>query len=357
MNTFGEKIKITIFGQSHANAIGVVIDGLEAGFEVDTERVERYLERRAPGRNSYSTSRKEADKVEFLSGLVDNKTCGAPVCAVIYNSDERSKDYSELKEKMRPSHADYPANVKFGESYDVRGGGQFSGRLTAPLCIAGAILLQMLEKKNIYIGAHIASVGNVKDKAFDRTSESVEKLFEAVNKDFPVVDDEAGERMKKLILSAKEKKDSVGGCIECMAVGVPAGIGEPMFLGLENVISSVVFAIPAVKGIEFGNGFEASSLFGSENNDEYYFDDNKNVKTRTNNSGGIAGGISNGMPISFKAAIKPTPSIAKAQNTVNIKTGENTVLEIKGRHDPCIVQRAVPCVEAALAIALSQFLL
>ncbi len=357
MNTFGNKIKITVFGQSHAESIGVTIDGLPTGFSIDTDKVQAFLDRRAPGKNEYSTSRNEADIVEYVSGLADGKTVGAPLTAVIYNKDQHSKDYSELRAKMRPSHADYPANVKFGNSYDVRGGGQFSGRMTAPICIAGAIIMQCLKEKGIYIGAHIASVGNVKDKAFDNTNFDIEKLQSAGKKDFPVLDDNAGINMKSLILQAKNNLDSVGGSIECMIVGMPIGSGEPMFEGLENIISQSVFAVPAVKGIEFGNGFECASLFGSQNNDEYYYDENKNVKTRTNNAGGICGGMATGMPVSFKVAMKPTPSIGKVQNTVNLVTGENDTLEIKGRHDPCIVPRAVPCIEAAAAIAIAQFVL
>ncbi len=357
MNTFGNKIKITVFGQSHAEAIGVAIDGLEAGIKIDTDRVQRFLDRRAPGKNAYSTQRSESDKVEYLSGLVDGKIVGAPLTAVIFNKDQHSKDYSELRAKMRPSHADYPANVKFGDAYDVRGGGQFSGRLTAPICIAGAIIMQVLEEKGIYIGAHISSVGNVEDTLFDNTSFDVNVLQAAKNKDFPVLDDEAGERMKELILNAKNSLDSVGGTIECMAVGVPAGVGEPMFEGLENIIAQSVFAIPAVKGIEFGLGFGSSGLFGSQNNDEYYYDEENSIKTRTNNAGGICGGMATGMPINIKVAMKPTPSIAKAQNTVNLATKQNDVLEIHGRHDPCIVQRAVPCIEAAMALAIAQFVL
>jgi len=357
MNTFGNKIKVTVFGQSHAEAIGVVIDGLPSDFKVDTDKVQAFLDRRAPGKNAFSTARKEGDKVQFLSGLYNGKTCGAPLCAVIVNSDRHSKDYSELEAKMRPSHADYPANVKFGDSYDVRGGGQFSGRLTAPVCIAGAILMQCLEEKGIYVGAHISSIGNIKDASFDNTSFDTDLLLSASQKDFPVLDDNKGEEMKAKILEAKNNLDSVGGTVECMAVGVPAGAGEPMFDGLENVIAQAVFGIPAVKGIEFGLGFGSSLLFGSQNNDEYYFDENKNIKTRTNNAGGICGGMATGMPISFRVAMKPTPSIAKAQNTVNLVTGENDVLEIVGRHDPCIVQRAVPCIEAAAAVAIAQFVL
>lgn len=357
MNTFGNKIKIDIFGASHAECIGVTIDGLPVGFKVDTDRVQAFLDRRAPGKNKFSTPRKEADEVVYTSGLCDGVTTGETLTAVIYNNNQHSKDYDELKKKMRPSHADYPALIKYGAEYDLRGGGKFSGRMTAPLCIAGAILMQMLEEKGVYIGAHISSVRNVKDEMFDSLSFDVNALKSAGKKDFPVLCDDKGEEMKKIILSARENLDSVGGTIECMALGVPVGTGEHMFMGLENVISACVFGIPAVKGIEFGIGFESSRLFGSQNNDEYCYDDEGNVRTRTNNSGGILGGMANGMPIVFKTAIKPTPSIAKAQNTINIETKKEDVLEIKGRHDPCIVQRAVPCVEAAMAVALSQFLL
>ena len=357
MNVFGNRIKINIFGASHAESIGVVIEGLPKGFKVDTDRVQKFLNRRAPGKNKLSTPRKEADTVEYTSGLCDGVTTGEALTAVIYNSNQHSKDYDELKIKMRPSHADYPALVKYGADYDMRGGGKFSGRMTAPLCIAGAILMQMLEEKGVYIGAHISSVSNVKDDGFDTLSFDVNALKAAQNKDFPVLSDEKGEQMKNVILEARNNLDSVGGSIECMAVGVPVGTGDHMFMGLENVISQCVFGIPAVKGIEFGLGFDSTLLLGSQNNDEYYYDENGNIRTRTNNCGGICGGMANGMPISFRVAIKPTPSIAKPQNTVNVETKKNDVLEIHGRHDPCIVQRAVPCVEAAMAVALSQFLL
>ena len=357
MNTFGQKIKVTIFGQSHADAIGVVIDGLEAGFEIDVQKVQDFLDRRAPGKNMFSTQRKEQDRVKFLSGIYNGKTCGAPVCAIIENTDTRSKDYSELEAKMRPSHADYPASVKFGGNFDVRGGGQFSGRLTAPLCIAGAVIMQMLEKKDIFIGSHIQSIGGIEDERFDNMCLDKQYVKTAIKKEFPVLDDEKGNLMKRLILDAKEEKDSVGGSIECMITGLGAGVGEPMFDGLENLIAHSVFAVPAVKGIEFGKGFEVSKLKGSENNDEYTFDEKGNVRTRTNNAGGICGGMSTSMPVNFTVCIKPTPSIGKRQNTVNIKTGKEDVLEICGRHDPCIVQRALPCIEAAAAIAVAQLLL
>ena len=357
MNTFGNKIKIDSFGASHSEAIGVTIEGLPEGLKIDTDKVQQFVDRRAPGKNAFSTPRKEADKVEYTSGLCDGVTTGEPLNCVIYNTNQHSKDYSELKIKMRPSHADYPALVKYGNDYDMSGGGKYSGRMTAPMCIAGAILMQLLEEKGIYIGAHISSVGNVCDDDFDKLSLDASELSIAKNKDFPVLNDDKGEEMKKVILTARENLDSVGGCVECKIVGIPVGTGEHMFMGLENVIASCVFGIPAVKGIEFGIGFEASKLFGSQNNDEYCYDDDGNIRTRTNNAGGICGGMANGMPVVFKVAIKPTPSIAKAQNTVNLETKKNDTLEIHGRHDPCIVQRAVPCVEAAAAIAIAQLVL
>ena len=354
MNTFGDRIKVTVFGQSHAQAIGVVIDGLPSGESIDKEALGLFMKRRAPGRNAMSTARNETDMPEIVSGLTaDNKTCGSPLAAVIYNKDAKSKDYSDLYFRPRPSHADFPAWSRFGEAYDIRGGGQFSGRLTAPLCIAGGILMQLLEKKGIYIGAHIYSIKEVCDTRFDSVNIDVKQLEELKQREFPTVDEVSGKKMKEVILDAKYKLDSVGGIVECAVVGLDVGLGEPNFGGIENLISQCVFAIPAVKGIEFGLGFGVTGLYGSQNNDAYRFKDGK-VVTVTNNAGGICGGMSTGMPVVFRAGFKPTPSIAKKQDSVDLKTGENISLEIKGRHDPCIVQRAVPCVEAAAAIAVSQ---
>ncbi|MBQ3603338.1 MAG: chorismate synthase [Clostridia bacterium] len=356
-STIGENIKITIFGQSHSPAIGVTIDGFPCGFEIDKENLAEFMARRAPGNDKFSTQRKEADKVEFLSGLTDCKTNGAPITAVIYNKDQRSKDYSELFEHPRPGHADYTARMKYGDSHDIAGGGHFSGRLTAPLCIAGGICLQWLEKKGITIGAHISSVHGIEDKKIDAVNVKSNELNAIKQKDFPCIDDEAAEKMKAEINAARMDCDSVGGTVECAAVGLPVGIGEPIFGGLESKLSQVIFGIPAVKGIEFGLGFESANLFGSENNDEFYIDENGEIKTRTNNCGGILGGISNAMPLVFKAAFKPTPSIAKTQNTVSIDKNENYQLNIVGRHDPCIVKRAVPVVEAAAAFAIADLMI
>lgn len=352
-SVFGRRLNISIFGQSHAEAIGVVIDGFPAGFAVDREALRAFMARRAPGQNAFATPRKEADEVEFLSGLLDGVTCGAPICAVIRNTNTRSGDYRELFDQPRPSHADYPADIRYGGAQDVRGGGHFSGRLTAALCVAGGLCRQYLAEKGIAVGAHIAAVGGVKDTLFDPVSVTAADF---PNGQFPVMDDEAGEAMRAVIEAARREGDSVGGIVECAAVGLPAGIGDPLFDGLENRLSAAVFGIPAVRGIEFGNGFEAAALRGSENNDCYY-DDGGTVRTRTNRHGGVLGGISTGMPLVFRAAFKPTPSIAKEQQTLNRRSGQVEPLVIRGRHDPCIVPRAVPCVEAACAIVLCDYLI
>ena len=445
-NTYGENIKVTIFGQSHSAAIGMTMEGIPAGCSIDMEELNKFLARRAPGRNAFSTARKETDQPEFLCGLVGNTTCGTPITAIIRNNDTRSKDYSQLKYIPRPGHADYTAEVKYNGCQDHAGGGHFSGRMTAPLCIAGGICKQLLEKKGINVTARIASVGPFKDEGnFEeaavnyfscsdnndrrsaRTDEDetncasrsgcsdrlksrdgivfpAEKEFPVMNdvcgsgivlpaeKEFPVMDDECGKKMQEYILETKAEGDSVGGVVECVVTGLPAGIGDHIFGGMENRISQAVFGIPAVKGIEFGAGFESAKMCGSENNDEFYVEHPQNahadgnpeqksentinaekteavikddactgdltaqnkcrIKTKTNNCGGILGGITNGMPLTFRAAFKPTPSIYKPQQSVDLRTMENTTLQIEGRHDPCIVVRAVPVVEAAAAIAV-----
>ena len=346
-NTFGNNIKVSIFGQSHSEAIGVSIDGLPAGLEVDMQALNAFLARRAPGSSKLATARKESDAPEFLSGIVEGKTCGAPVCAVIRNTNTRSKDYFGLKATPRPAHSDYAAFVKFTGNNDISGGGQFSGRLTAPLCIAGGIVKQLLKKMGIEIYAHVLSIGGVKDAPYN----PVGPFEDVSNQQLCVIDDAAGERMTEAVLYAKAQGDSVGGVIECAAVGLPAGVGDPMFDGLENVIARAVFAIPAVKGIEFGSGFAAANMKGSEHNDGFLFEGDT-VKTATNNHGGILGGISSGMPVIFRAAFKPTPSIAMEQRSVDLVNKCDAPLKIHGRHDPCIVPRAVPVVEAACALAI-----
>ena len=336
-------LTVAIFGQSHAPAIGVTIDGLPAGLPVDLDALQQFLRRRAPGQNAWSTPRKEADAPEILCGLSNGRTCGAPLTAIIRNTNTRSGDYDNLRDTPRPGHADYTAQMKFSGAQDVAGGGHFSGRLTAPLCIAGGICLQLLETQGVTIRARIVSVGAVTDDS--------PFLTPVGEKAFPAVSDAAAAAMQAEIAAARADGDSVGGVIECVVEGLPAGVGDPMFGGLENLISRAVFAIPAVKGIEFGAGFAAARMRGSENNDPFRVE-NGTVVTETNHCGGILGGISDGMPIVFRAAFKPTPSIARQQRSVSLGQMENKTLVIQGRHDPCIVPRAVPCVEAAAAIAV-----
>ena len=343
MSSIGENLRITIFGQSHSPAVGVTIEGLPVGTSVDMEQLSAFLARRAPGRNDWSTPRKEADEPEFLSGVKDGAICGGPVTAIIRNTNARSGDYAPYFHTPRPGHADYTAAVKYGPARDAAGGGAFSGRLTAPLCIAGGICLQLLEREGINIRAHIASIADVADAG--------DILTGAVGEIFPTLDTERGEQMRQRIAEARAKGDSVGGTVECAVTGVPAGLGGPLFGGMESRLAAVLFGIPAVKGVEFGAGFAAAALRGSENNDPFRIKDGR-VVTETNNAGGILGGITTGMPLLFRVAFKPTPSIARKQRTVDLEKMEETTIAITGRHDPCIVPRAVPCVEAAAALAV-----
>lgn len=351
-STYGENLKLSIFGQSHGAAIGMTLDGIPAGLPVDLEALQAFLNRRAPGQNDYSTPRREEDRPEFLSGVLDGHTCGAPLAAIIRNTNTRSGDYANLKDCPRPGHVDYTAQVKYGGSQDAAGGGHFSGRLTAPLCIAGGLCKQWLEARGIRIGAHIAAIAGVRDVPFD----SMNPQLDAVDTRFPVLDAQAGAGMREAVSAARMDLDSVGGIIECAVTGLPVGLGEPMFGGVEGRIAQIVYGIPAVKGVEFGIGFEAANLRGSENNDPFRMEHGK-VVTATNHCGGILGGITNGMPLLFRAAIKPTPSISQVQQSVSLSLGENRELVVKGRHDPCIVPRAVPVVEAAAAIALFDLIL
>lgn len=349
-------LQISIFGQSHSPAIGVCIDGLPAGLPIDSSELAAFLARRAPGKTPWSTPRREDDAPEILSGLVDGFTCGAPLAAIIRNKNTISSDYDNLRLVPRPGHADYTAAVKYRGFQDVAGGGHFSGRLTAPLCIAGGICLQLLKSQGITIGAHIAAIGPVKDSFLDPAAVTPEQLLALTRLDFPTLDPQAARDMAAEVARVREQKDSVGGVIECAAAGVPAGLGDPMMDGMENRIARLVFAIPAVKGLEFGAGFAAAAMTGSQHNDAFFVEDGQ-VRTRTNRHGGILGGITSGMPLLFRAAIKPTPSIGQAQSSVRLSPLEDAPLEIRGRHDPCIVPRAVPCMEAALAIALTDALL
>ena len=346
-STYGEMIRLSIFGQSHGAAIGMTLDGVPAGLPVDLDKLQEFLNRRAPGQNDWSTPRREEDRPEFLSGILNGFTTGAPIAAIIRNTNTRSGDYNNLKNCPRPGHADYTAQVKYRGFQDAAGGGHFSGRLTAPLCIAGGLCRQWLEHEDIRIGAHIFGIGEVGDDKFD----FLNPQLDSIGKDFPVLDYAAGESMKQEIAKACCEGDSLGGFIQCAVTGSPVGLGEPMFGGMESRISQIVYGIPAVKAVWFGDGIGASLMKGSEYNDDYCVHDGV-IRTATNHNGGILGGITNGMPLIFSVAIKPTPSISRPQQTVNLETGENTTIQIKGRHDPCIVPRAVPVVEAAAAIAI-----
>lgn len=350
----GESLKLTIFGQSHGNAIGMTLDGVPAGLTVNMEELQTFLNRRAPGRHSYDTPRKEADVPEFLSGIVNNRTCGAPITAIIRNENTQSHDYDALRTRPRPGHADYTAFIKHQGQHDIAGGGHFSGRLTAPLCIAGGLCLQWLAQVGVNIRAYIQSIGNVSTdpQLLDWCNPSLEQILA----DFPALSQDVADKMKAEIMQAKDCGDSVGGTISCFATGYPAGIGDALFHGMEGKLSYILFGIPAVKGVEFGSGFNGSKLRGSQNNDPFVVSDGS-IRTSTNNAGGILGGITTGMPICFRVAIKPTPSIAITQQTVNLETMQAEPLTVKGRHDPCIVPRAVPVVEAATAFALYDSLL
>lgn len=346
----GSKLKISIFGESHGETIGVVMDGLPPGIKIDREYIEKQMARRAPGKNNLSTARREADSFNIVSGIFEERTTGTPLCAIIHNTDTRSKDYSELKIKMRPGHSDYPGHVKYLGFNDYRGGGHFSGRITAALLLAGSIAMSILENyKGIYVGSRIKKVYTVEDSSnFEESAETILNLRESV---FPVLNNEAGEKMKSEILRAKEDGDSVGGVAETLILNVPVGYGEPFFDSVESRLSHMIFSIPAVKGLEFGEGFAISKMRGSQANDPYAVEEGR-IVTKTNKSGGILGGITNGMPIKFSTAIKPTASISKAQDTVNISNMENESLQIKGRHDPCILQRAIPVIDGAAAIVI-----
>ena len=352
---WGSKIKISIFGESHGNAIGINIDGLPSGLELNLEDIAYEMRRRAPGKSPLSTARSEEDIPEILSGYFNGKTTGTPLCAIIRNTNTRSKDYSLLKDVMRPGHADYSGNIRYNGFNDYRGGGHFSGRITAPLVFAGAICKQILKEKGIVVAAHVKSIKDIKDKSF--LDSDIDLNFVEALKTFelPLIDKSIKENMRKEILEAKEDMDSVGGTIECGVFGINPGVGDPFFDSVESTLAHLLFSVPAVKGVEFGRGFELTNMRGSQANDEIYYEDGK-VKTRTNNNGGILGGITNGMPIIFTTAIKPTSSIGKEQKTVNINTKENTILKVEGRHDPCIVQRAIPVIEAVTAIGILELL-
>ena len=349
-STYGENLKLSIFGQSHGAAIGMTLDGVPAGFSVDLDALQVFLDRRAPGQNDWSTPRKESDRPEFLAGIVDGFTCGAPIAAVIRNNNTHSGDYEELRDCPRPGHADFTAEIKYGGFQDTAGGGHFSGRLTAPLCIAGGLCKQWLEEAGIRIGAHIIRIGTESADSFD----PLQPQLDQVGNLFPTLTADAAERFQSVIAAAKADGDSVGGMIQCAITGLPIGLGEPMFGGVESRIAQIIYGIPAVKSVSFGD--DAASCLGSQYNDAFAIV-NDDIVTATNHCGGILGGITNGMPVLFTVSIKPTPSIAKPQKTVSLSKAEETELQIKGRHDPCIVPRAIPVVEAAAAIAIMDMFL
>mgnify|MGYP005760410635 FL=1 len=343
----------TIFGESHGPAIGVTLTGVPAGLELDWAAIEKDMARRAPGKSPLATARKEADQVQVLSGVFEGKTTGAPLCAMIANTDTRSADYSKTRDLARPGHADYPAHVRYQGFNDYRGGGHFSGRLTAPLVFAGAIAKQILAQRGITVGAHISSIYGVNDEAL----EDWDTLKGVADKDFPVLNDEKGQEMQEAILEAKEEQDSVGGSIECGVFGLPAGYGSPDFgENAEGIFSQYLFAVPAVKAVAFGAGTAFSLMRGSEANDPLYVDEHGNVGAEQNCAGGINGGITNGMPLVFEVTMRPTPSIARTQFTIDMNRMEHAELELQGRHDPCVVPRAVPVIEAAAALAACQLL-
>lgn len=361
-STFGTTVRVTIFGQSHSEAVGCVVDGLPSGFRLDLDALRAFMDRRAPGRNRWSTPRQEADAVHIVSGLNDQgQTCGAPLAALIHNTNTRSSDYDELRRVPRPGHADFTAQAKWHGAQDVSGGGHFSARLTAPLCVAGGVALQLLEREGVRIAAHVAQIGSIRDVPFDAmrlTDESrrhltdqMDALAAAQPAGFPTISAEAGAHMADVIEEARSEGDSVGGIVECVATGLPAGIGGPRYDGIQGAIARIVFGIPAVKGLEFGAGFAVAGMRGSRNNDPYEMRDDLPSPT-SNNAGGSLGGISTGAPVIWRMAVKPTPSIAAAQRSVDLVARTDTTLEVRGRHDPCVAPRAVPIAEAAMALAL-----
>lgn len=355
-SSFGNKLKISLFGASHGSHIGVVLDGLMAGEQFSLEALKAFLARRAPKKNLLSTLRNEPDDFVFLSGVEGEKTTGYPICAVIENKDFNKKDYEDLKDIPRPSHADYTARLRFGDGVDLSGGGHFSGRLTAPLCIAGGLALQLLAQRGIRVYARLSRVGCLYDSPLDYAKPNEEALSQVKEKPMPMLSEDTRKEAKALVEAVRSEGDSIGGEIECVVLGFPKGKGNPLFDALESKLASVLFGISGVKGVSFGSGFLGTSQRGSQQNDAFYIKDG-DIKTKTNNSGGIQGGISNGMPIVFQVAMKPTPSILKTQESISLSKGEAVTLQIEGRHDPCIAIRAVPVIEAVCALVLLDELL
>lgn len=351
-SAFGQHLKLGIFGQSHGEAIGMTLDGFPAGMTIDMARVQAEMARRAPGQSALTTARKEPDAPEFLSGVLNGRTTGQPICAIIRNTNQRSRDYGDGVDLLRPGHADYTGHVRYYGFEDWRGGGSFSGRLTAPVVLAGALCGQYLDTQGVRIVSHVQQLASVRDQSFLNCDASAD-YSSLKTMPLPVLTPGLDEKMAAEILEAREEMDSVGGVVECMATGLPAGLGAPFFDSAESVLSQLMFSVPGIKGIEFGAGFAFAGMRGSEGNDPFIAH-NGEIRTKTNQSGGINGGITNGMPLVFRVAVRPTPSIARKQQTVSVKTCENAELEIKGRHDPCIVPRALPVIEAMTAIGLME---
>ncbi|MDY6065526.1 MAG: chorismate synthase [Finegoldia sp.] len=350
-STFGKKIVTTIFGGSHDKTIGVVVDGLPLGFKIDMDALDDFLRRRAPGRSEFTTPRLEKDKPEFIAGIIDDTIVSTTIAAVIKNTNQNSAAYKRFADVPRPSHADYVSYVKYDGKLDMRGSGSFSGRLTAPLCIAGGIAKQVLESKGIKIYSHIKNIGGIEDEKVDYVNPDMDALRVATTRTVPAISEDRAKEMGELILKVKEEKDSLGGIVECLATGLPVGLGEPNYAGFESLISSGIFAIPGVRGIEFGDGFASAAMRGSSHNDAFVIEDGK-VWTKTNHAGGINGGITNGMPLAFSVAMKPTPSIEKEQESFSLSERKARVLEAKGRHDPCISLRALPVIESVTALVI-----
>lgn len=349
---FGKNYKISLFGESHGVALGINIDGIPAGTNLDLEFIKEEMKRRAPGKSKLTTSRKEKDEFEILSGYFNGVTTGTPLAMIIRNEDQKSKDYSEFRKKPRPGHADWSGMNRYDGYNDIRGSGHFSGRITTSIVFAGAIAKQILQRQGILIGAHIKSLKDIKDRNFEEKDINIEQINQLRKMILPTLNRNAAIEMEKAIMKAREEENSLGGIVEIMVKGVEAGVGDPFFESIESEIARMMFSIPSVKGVEFGAGFDITRMTGYEANDEMYFDENGKIKSYTNNNGGIIGGITTGMPINFSVAIKPTASISKVQKTVDLENKKNDVLQVKGRHDPVIVPRAIVVLEAATAIVI-----
>lgn len=354
MQSFGENIKVTIFGSSHQDYIGMVMDNLKPGFEIDLEELYSFMKRRAPGRSEFTTKRKEDDKPVFISGLRGNKIVSKTIVAIIKNKDRKSKDYENLRDIPRPSHADYTAYKKYGSEMDMKGSGPFSGRLTAPLVLAGGIAKQILERKNIRISSRIKNIGGIEDREVSLTNPPMKDLEEIKNKEIPVLDEFCEEKIRSLLENVKKEKDSVGGICQIFATGVREGLGDPSFNTFEGKVSNLAYSVPALRAISFGNGLKSFEMLGSDHNDEFEIIDGR-VRTRTNNAGGVVGGITNGMPIVFDMVFKPTPSIGKSQKSFSISEKKEKTLNIKGRHDPCLVLRCPVIGESVMALSILDF--